>query len=135
MDDYEKLLDEAYEKMPAIVFETKRFEVPRARITTEGNKSIISNFKEVIDYIRRDPDHFLKFLGKDMGAAWRKENGRIILVGRFGTRLVNQKIEKYVKTYIICPVCNKPDTKLKKVDRILIMSCSACGAVSPVPQQ
>ena len=47
--------------------------------------------------------------------------------------MINQKIEKYVKNYVICPVCGKPDTKLIKVDRVLVMKCMACGAVSPVP--
>jgi len=135
MDDYEKMLDRAYDKMPSIVFEPQRFEVPKAMVAIEGNKSIITNFKEITDYIRRDTDHLLKFIGKDMGAAWRKDGGRIILVGKFGYTLINKKLEKYIKTYVICPVCEKPDTKLTKVDRILIMKCSACGAVSPVPQQ
>ena len=135
MDNYEKMLNNAYDKMPAIVFETKRFEVPKIKVTIEGNKSIITNFKEIVDYIRCDPAHFLKFIGRDMGAAWRKEGNRGVFVGKFGPSILNRKLEKYVKRFIICPVCEKPDTKLKKVDRILIMKCSACGATSTVPQQ
>ena len=135
MDNYEKMLNNAYDKMPPIVFETQRFEVPKLKVTIEGNKSVMTNFKEVVDYIRCNSDHLLKFIGRDMGAAWRKEGSRTIFVGKFGPSILNKKLEKYVKRFVLCPVCEKPDTKLKKVDRISIMKCSACGATSPVPQQ
>ncbi|MBR9689595.1 MAG: translation initiation factor IF-2 subunit beta [Candidatus Altiarchaeota archaeon] len=132
--DYEKMLDRAYDKMPSVVFEKKRFEVPFTQVSIEGNKTIFKNFKEIIDYIGRDPAHFLKFVGREMGAAWRKDGSRLVFVGKFGAPAINQRIVKYVKLYVTCPVCEKPDTKLTKVERILVMKCMACGAVSSVPQ-
>jgi len=131
--DYRWMLDRGYKLMPPIVFERKRFEIPKAITTIEGNKTIFKNAKEIADYLRRDLKHMLKFIGKDMGAAWRIDGGRAIFVGKFSSFVINQKIEKYVKLYVICPVCGKPDTKLTKIDRILIMKCMACGAMSPVP--
>jgi translation initiation factor 2 subunit 2 len=132
--DYEKMLDRAFEHMPKMVFEQKRFEVPKALTSIEGNKTIVKNFNEILDYLNREAAHLLKFLGKEMGAACRRENSRLIFVGKFGSPTLNQKITKYTKTYVTCPVCGKPDTKLMRVDRILIMKCMACGATSPVPQ-
>ena len=132
--DYEEMLDRAYDKMPPIVFEKKRFEVPRAQVSIEGNKTVWKNFNEIVNYINRDSKHLLKFIGKDMGAAWRIEESRVVFVGKFGSSQVNQKLDKYVAAFVICPVCGKPDTKLEKVDRVMVMKCMACGATSPVPQ-
>jgi len=33
---------------------------------------------------------------------------------------------------VLCPECKKPDTQLKKEDRITTIKCSACGAKHPV---
>ncbi len=133
MLSYEEMLDRAYKLMPPIVFEKKRFEVPKVQVSVEGNKTIFKNAKEIADYLRRDIKHMLKFIGKDMGAAWRIDGNRVIFVGKFSGFTLNQKVDRYVKTYVICPVCGKPDTKLVKVDRVLVLKCMACGAMSPVP--
>ncbi len=132
--DYEKMLDRAYERMPKMVFEKKRFEVPKAQVSIEGNKTLVKNFNELCDVLNRSPDHLLKFLGKEMGASCRRDGSRAVFVGKFGSTTINQKIERYTRTYVLCPVCGKPDTKLVRVDRILVMKCMACGATSPVPQ-
>lgn len=128
------MLDRAYENMPKMVFDKKRFEVPKALTAIEGNKTIVKNFSEICDTLNRDAAHLLKFLGREMGAAGRRDGSRVIFVGRFGSPTLNQKIAKYTKTYVVCPVCDKPDTKLTRIDRILVMKCMACGATSPVPQ-
>ncbi|MBR9679662.1 MAG: translation initiation factor IF-2 subunit beta [Candidatus Altiarchaeota archaeon] len=131
--DYEAALDRVYSALPAIVFEKKRFEPPRMANSIEGNKTLIKNIMEVADYIGRDPKHLMKFMGKDLGAAWRIDGNRAIMIGKFGSVILNKKLDKYVKDYVICSVCEKPDTKLVKVDRVFIMKCEACGAMSPIP--
>jgi len=131
--NYEWMLDRAYKLMPPIVFEKKRFEIPKAQTVIEGNKTILKNAKEIADKLNRDLKHILKFIGKDMGAAWRIDGNRAIFVGKFSSFTINQKIERYVKYYVLCPVCKKPDTKLVKIDRITVLKCMACGAISPVP--
>ncbi len=130
---YEWMLERAYQLMPPIVFEKKRFEVPKASVFIQGKSTVIRNFKEIADTLNRDPKHIMKFLGKELGAAWRIEQNRAVLSGKFSSFLINQKIEKYTKLYVICPVCGKPDTKLIKIDRVEVMKCLACGAISPVP--
>ncbi len=130
---YAWMLERAYKLLPPIVFAKERWEMPKFVSSIEGNRTVIKNFVEVAQYLNRDPKHILKFLGREIGAAGRIEGNRAILVGRFGSILLNQKLEKYVKTYVICPVCGKPDTKIVKVDRIPMLKCLACGALSPLP--
>ena len=131
--DYKQMLDRAYSLLPKIVFEKKRFEPPSISSSIEGNKTIVKNIAEVANYLGRDPKHILKFLGKDLGAAWRLEGNRAIMIGKFGSILLNKKLNKYIKDFVICPICGKPDTKLTKIDRVMLLKCTACGAMSPLP--
>lgn len=133
--EYGDMLDRALERMPDMVFEKKRFEVPKAKTSREGKKTIFKNYKEIADYLQREPKHLLKFLGKELGAAWRKEGGSMAFIGRFSPQDFNERIEKYVKLYILCPVCGKPDTELTRVDRVPVLKCLACGAKNSVPPQ
>ncbi|RME53668.1 translation initiation factor IF-2 subunit beta, partial [Candidatus Woesearchaeota archaeon] len=41
---------------------------------------------------------------------------------------VNEKIEKYADTFVLCKECGKPETKLSKEASVIIMTCQACGA-------
>ena len=46
--------------------------------------------------------------------------------------LINTKIQQYAEEFVICPTCKKPDTILKKEERITTIKCMACGAKHPV---
>ncbi|MHA1988975.1 MAG: translation initiation factor IF-2 subunit beta, partial [Promethearchaeota archaeon] len=46
--------------------------------------------------------------------------------------IIQKKIESYVKEYVLCKECGKPDTKLIKEGRITFLKCEACGAKSSV---
>ena len=63
--DYAKLLDRAYKDMPESVLEKERFEIPKVRGHLEGNKTIISNFTQIISVLRRTEEHLLKYLLKE----------------------------------------------------------------------
>ena len=41
-------------------------------------------------------------------------------------------IKSYVEDYVICSECGKPDTRLVKDDRVMILRCDACGSHRPV---
>ena len=132
MNDYEKLLEEAYEKVKPITEAKDRFEVPRAQITIEGNKTIILNFVSIISYIRRTPEHVQKFMGKELAVPVQKEGDRLVMIGKLPQSKIHEKIDQYIREYVICKECKKPDTELRQENRITIMHCLACGAKHPV---
>ena len=41
-------------------------------------------------------------------------------------------IKSYVEDYVICSECGKPDTRLVKDDRVMLLRCDACGSHRPV---
>ncbi|AEG18873.1 translation initiation factor IF-2 subunit beta [Methanobacterium paludis] len=132
MTDYNELLDRAIEQLPEKVFESKRFTVPRAYSVIQGNRTIIQNFSEVADAMNRDPQHVLKFLLRELGTAGNLEGSRAIMQGKFTHYLINDRIEDYVKRFVMCHECNRPDTKIIREERVDILKCEACGAKAPL---
>jgi Translation initiation factor 2, beta subunit (eIF-2beta)/eIF-5 N-terminal domain len=56
----------------------------------------------------------------------------LILTGERTQKVVEAVYERYLKFYVICPVCGSIDTVLQKEERIYVLRCTACGAVTPV---
>jgi len=128
MADYEKLLDEAYKKVKQIKVSNGRFEIPKIEGHFEGRKTILTNFFQIASYIRRKPEHFQKFMLKELAASGQKEGNRLVLNIKVPSTKINQKIEQYVKEFVLCKECKKPDTELIKEDRLSFIHCLACGA-------
>ncbi|MBU2616634.1 MAG: translation initiation factor IF-2 subunit beta [Nanoarchaeota archaeon] len=127
---YEELLEEAYSKVKKTEDTGERFEIPKVEGYFEGKKTIISNFTQIASHIRRNPEHFQKFLLKELASAGQKEGDRFILNIKVPSTKINQKIEEYVNEFVLCKECKKPDTELTKepASRITFIKCLACGA-------
>ncbi|MFH1608159.1 MAG: translation initiation factor IF-2 subunit beta [archaeon] len=125
---YEQLLNEAYTKVKQIDTSSKRFEIPKIEGHFEGKKTILTNFSQIASYIRRTPEHFQKFLLRELAASGQREGDRLVLNIKVPSAKINQKIEQYVKEFVLCQECGKPDTELKKEDRLMFIHCLACGA-------
>jgi len=132
MENYEKLLDEAYGKVKVVERKSDRFEVPLIEGHIEGKKTILTNFIAIASYIRRDPEHFQKFILKELATSGQREGERLVLNNKIPSSKINAKIDQYVKEFVICKECGKPDTELKKENRLSFMNCLACGAKHPV---
>lgn len=126
--EYAELLEEAYKKVKLVKKSSDRFEIPKAEGHVEGNKTIIDNFKQLADYLRRDSWHFSRFLLKELAAPGKIEGERLILIKRVPSSKINEKIADYVREFVICKECGKPDTELVREDRISFVHCLACGA-------
>jgi translation initiation factor 2 subunit 2 len=133
--DYDKLLDRARANIPdkEKLTSGERFETPRAALLIQGNKTIITNYGDICSRIRRTDSEFAKYLFKELAVPGEVQAGRLILAGKFSDRVVNDRIQNYVTTAVICKECGKPDTHLEGIDRHLkMLICEACGAKAPV---
>ena len=128
MESYEKLLEQAYKKVKPITSSGERFEIPKVEGMLEGNKTIITNFMQICSHLRRKPEHLIKFLGKELAAYAFKDGDRLILNRKILSARINEKITEYVKEFVLCRECKKPDTELVKQDEFLFIHCLACGA-------
>jgi len=128
MTDYETLLNSAYEKVKQVENSSGRFEIPKIEGHFEGKKTILTNFFHIASHIRRSSEHFQKFILRELATSGQKEGDRLVLNNKVPSAKINQKIEAYVKEFVICKECGKPDTELKKEDRLTFLHCLACGA-------
>src|SRR4030042_1396827 len=135
MENYEKLLDEAYNKIKKPETSGERFEIPKVEGHFEGKKTILTNFFQIADYLRRNPEHFQKFLLRELATSGQPDGDRMILNNNIPSSKINQKIEQYVKEFVLCRECGKPDTELIKEDRFSFIHCLACGAKHSVRQK
>lgn len=126
--DYEDMLEEAYNKVKQIDSSSGRFEIPKIEGHFEGKKTILTNFFSIATHIRRNPEHFLKFILKEVAVSGHKDGERLVLNMKVPSAKINSKIEQYVKEFVLCKECGKPDTKIVKEDRLNFIHCLACGA-------
>ncbi len=131
--DYEELLKRAHEKFPPELLKKGRFVLPVFGSHVVGMRTTIRNFNEVAQALRRDPQHLLKFLTKEMATAATSEGGRAIFQGKFPTDTLQRLLERYAERFVKCPVCGSYDTKIVKEKRLFFLTCEACGARSSVP--
>ncbi len=127
--DYEELLKRAEEKISRELNTEDRFKVPEPRTLIQGNNTIIINFSEITGALSREPQHLLKFLSKQLAAQGSIiGGGRASFLGKFTKEQIENKIKLYMRDYVFCPVCGKPDTKLIEENGIMKMKCEACGS-------
>ncbi len=131
-EEYTALLERAYKNMPKTRGSGERFVVPKADIMVEGRTTIFRNFFEIVEKIRRKPEHFLAYLLHELGTPGEIKEKRVIFNSKISPEMLNERIENYVNTYVICSECGRPDTHLVKEDRIWMLECEACGAKAPV---
>ena len=127
MEEYKKLLDEAYKEIKPIKH-TERFEIPKIEGHFEGTKTIFTNLVQISDYFRRDINHLPKFLLRELATSGSIKGNRVVLMRKISSLKINEKIADYSKEFVICPQCEKPDTELLKEKGFLFVHCLACGA-------
>lgn len=132
MENYEEMLTLAYSKIKEPQSNGERFEIPKIEGHFEGKKTILTNFLNIVSYIRRDPEHLQKFLLKELAVSGQMDGDRLILNNSVPSLRINQKIEQYVKEFVLCKECQKPDTELIKEGRLSFIKCLACGAKHPI---
>jgi len=122
------LLERGKEKLPEVASSKERFEIPKVKGMIQGNKTIITNFSSIVSGLRRDAEHLLKYLQRELAAPATIDGQRLILGRKMSSTFINSKIEKYAKDFVLCKDCGKPDTKLIKEGKFLYIKCTACGA-------
>jgi translation initiation factor 2 subunit 2 len=126
--NYEELLNQAYDKVKQVEDNGERFEIPKVEGKFEGKKTILTNFFQLATHLRRNPEHFQKFLLKELATSGQKEGDRLVFNNKVPSAKINAKVEQYVKEFVLCKECGKPDTQLLKEDRLTFVHCLACGA-------
>ncbi len=132
--DYDMLLKKARSQIPEVASKRARLELPKLNYARIGMRTVIFNFKEVAEALDRDPQHLLKYLSGEMATAATIQGSRVIFQGKFSEDTFLRLIQRYQETFVVCPVCKLPDTKVVKEKRLSFIVCEACGARSSIKQ-
>ena len=112
--------------------EVSRLEIPDPQVIWIGQRTIFRNFMEFPKALRREPDKLLLYLNKELASAGYIAGDRVIFLGRKEPSSFGTLIDRYVKDYVICPVCGSPDTRTEKSKKLGFLLCEACGARSSI---
>ena len=131
-DDYLSLLDRAKGQLPETIEKHERFTVPEPDIFQEGKTTVIKNWGDITDALRREPEHLLQYLLRELGTPGTIEGRRVVFKARLAPIQIAERVQSYTETFVLCSECGRPDTHIVKEGRILILECEACGAHRPV---
>ena len=131
--DYEWLLQRLYAKVPP-KSGSAEYKIPEPKVLRIGNQTIIQNFREIAQKLKRDPQLVARYLQKELAAAGSYDpgSGQLILNVKVSRRVLNQFLQLFLKNYVRCPTCGSIDTRLEKRGRTWVLVCEACGAEQPV---
>ena len=132
VDSYENMLKAAYSGMTEPTSTGERFVMPKTKVYIEGKTTVLENFADIAGTLNRDKDHFMKFILGELGTAGKIDGTRGVFNGKFEESQFEAIVTTYVNDYVICSECGRPDTKLVKDDRVLMLLCEACGSKRPI---
>ena len=127
MKTYEQMLKEGMKALPETAVITERFEIPKAKGHIQGNKTVVTNFNEILQSFRREREHFLKYLLKELATPGVFDGPRLVFGRKVNGAFINQKVENYAKTFVLCSNCGKPDTQIIEKEGSQYLKCAACG--------
>ena len=131
--DYEILLSRLRDKLGNTTKkQASRLELPTPQIIWVGQRTIFRNFMDFPKALNRDPEKLLLYLNKELASAGYIAGDRVIFLGRKEPSSFGALIDRYVKDYVICPVCGSPDTRTEKQKKLGFLLCEACGAKSSI---
>ena len=129
-DFYGKIIKRAKDSLPEISIDDNRFVIPEVDSRVQGNRTFFRNFKEIATQLNRQVSHFLKYITNELGTAGNVQSGQAVFQGKHNKIQINKLLDRYVQDFVLCPECNKPETRFISQGRVMVMKCDACGASS-----
>jgi translation initiation factor 2 subunit 2 len=126
--DYAEMLARGKEQLPEQIRHTERFEVMKVKGMVQGNKTILTNMVQIADQLQRPIEHLLKYLNKELAARGEIKQGYAVFNTKLPSQKINEKIDQYVESLVMCKECGRPDTKMVKNGPAWTINCQACGA-------
>ncbi len=130
--EYGALLEKAYGELPEILKEHSRFVTPEIASRIQGKTTVVQNLGEVSKIINRNAGMLAKYLIREFGTSGSHDAQHLVMKGQFRQPQVQEKFEEFLGTFVLCPECGRPDTKILREERISFLKCEACGSRHPL---
>lgn len=99
-----------------------------------GLKTVLININQIAKQINVDASLLIQYIKANIGAQCSTKQERIILTGTHSTQDVQDTIFEFINDFILCKICQNPETSIKKRSNKLKQKCFACGGVSTIKQ-
>jgi len=132
--DYKTLLNRIYISLPERTLTASRFELPIVESIVQGKQTIWKNFSKAAKDLKRDESQLYKFVMREISTSSAIISGTLVLNGVFNNYKMNELLTKYIKNFVLCSACKKPDTEIVVHEGVKVMRCTACGAMTPIPK-
>jgi translation initiation factor 2 beta subunit (eIF-2beta)/eIF-5 len=99
-------------------------------INNKGTKiTILVNYINFCELLHFDKDILIKIIGKKLSckAGIHKTSNLYYLQGDFNKNTINNIIYEFIREYLLCNSCDKPEVKLKYKKSQIRQKCCACG--------
>lgn len=110
-----------------------RYKMPllQAKVEGTGNgvKTVLPNMMEVARALARPPSYPTKYFGCELGAQVQmdEKNERYIVNGCHDAAKLQNLLDNFIKTYVLCQSCDNPETTLTVKKGAIKQTCAACG--------
>ncbi|KAM0678301.1 eukaryotic translation initiation factor 5 [Binucleata daphniae] len=110
--------------------------MPALKLASEGKshntKTVLQNISEIAKSLNRSTNNIIKFIECEKGVKIECKDDKVWIKGKHETKDLQNMIYKYINMFVLCKVCDNPETVYKTEDEKLYMECLACGEKSDV---
>ncbi|EAS05981.2 domain found in IF2B/IF5 protein (macronuclear) [Tetrahymena thermophila SB210] len=106
-----------------------KISIKTPQIEKMGKKTAWLNFMDIVNKMKRDPQHVQQFVVTELGTEGTIANNQLILKSsKFNDKHFESIIKKYIAEYVQCSLCKSPNTKLTKDTntRLFMIECDQC---------
>lgn len=113
-----------------------RYKMPALtqKIEGKGNgiKTVVTNCADIARALNRPSAYVAKHFGFEMGAQVNMDHAkdRYIVNGAHDAKSLQDKLDIFIRNWVLCIECSNPETKLTVVGGDIISYCKACGKKS-----
>ena len=109
-------------------FGPDRYQMPAAECRSQkNNKTYFTNIEDISKDLNRTSEELLKFLGYHLNT--QTNTSQNSFNGVYTTEKMQESVYDYIRSYVLCPTCNNPETKVfVSKSKKLKVGCIACGA-------
>ena len=134
--DFSEMLDNVYSNLDSSSSNKSKLILPKIELSNSTTNTYWKP-KKLLKQINRDPKHFSSFLNMEIGnVTWKSSSisDGLVMIGRIKKDKIQDSVQRYIKTYVICNICKsyKTDLDKNKNTRLLELICKDCNSVYTV---
>jgi putative translation initiation factor aIF-2 beta subunit len=98
----------------------------------QNTRTIIKNFINICDELRRDPDLIEKYIGYQLNLRTKIDKIKLVVHSNHDRNVLQNIINGYIKDYVLCRTCHNPETSIVNNSKIIALTCLACGRTNEI---